>query len=101
MSTYKTVNYFTHWRFPSATERMAEVTTPSDIGKLAWQKDNNSFWVRVEGSWINLNAAASNDGYTPTKSFDGEVIPANKQRIVYGAYEVVGGLELIGDLVIL
>jgi len=98
MSPYETGHNFTHWRFPSAAERVEEVITTRGIGRIAWQMDDDSLWLMTPLGWINIASYAS---YTATKSFDGESIPLAKQHIVYGAYEIVGSLELNGDLVIL
>lgn len=99
MSIYKTANYFLHWKFPSVTERIAVVTSPSDIGKVAQQLDDNSLWLKLTSGWLLINPTTGD--YTPIQSYDGEIIPIKKQRIVYGDFEIVGNLELIGDLVIL
>ena len=102
MSIYKTANYFRHWVFPTTVERLAVVTSAGDVGKVAHQLDNDSLWMKLASGWLLINSATSNlDDYTPTKSYDGEVIPVNKQRLVYGDFEIIGNLELIGDLVIL
>lgn len=99
-SPYTTAGYFVYWVFPSATQRVALTPEVAERGKVARQEDNNTFWVWLSTGWYLLNAAAV-EAYVPTKSYDGEVIPADKQRLVYGDFEIIGSLELIGDLVIL
>ena len=102
MSIYKTANYFLHWKFPSSVERLAAVTLPHEVGKVAFEVSTGSLYMKLVNGWLLINSAASMaEAYTPVKSFDGEVIPANKQRLVSGDYEIIGNLELIGDLVIL
>jgi hypothetical protein len=34
-----------HWRPADAAERAALSVTEDDVGKEAWQQDNNTFWV--------------------------------------------------------
>lgn len=99
-SPYTTAGYFVYWKFPTAAQRTALTPEIAERGKVAYQEDNNSFWVWLVGGWYLLNAAAI-EAYIPTKSYDGEVIPLDKQRLVYGDFEIIGSLELIGDLVIL
>ena len=102
MSIYKTANYFLHWKFPTSVERLAAVILPHEVGKVALEVSSSSLYLKTTGGWLLINSAASTaEAYTPLQSFDGEVIPASKQRLVSGDYEVIGNLELIGDLVIL
>lgn len=100
MSLYKTANYFLHWKFPTSVERLAAVTLPHEIGKVAWEEATSSLYLRLVGGWMLINAGAV-DSYVPISSYDGEIIPAGKQRLVSGDYEIIGNLELLGDLVIL
>jgi hypothetical protein len=65
MSIYKTAHYFTNWRFPSSLERVAAVVPLAEIGKVAWQQDNNSFWVATAAGWALLSPG-NQDPYTPT-----------------------------------
>lgn len=99
-SPYTVAGYFIYWKFPTAALRTAYIPARLEIGKVALQEDNSSFWVWLSVGWYLLNSATA-EVYTPTKSFDGEVIPATKQRLVYGDFEIIGSLELIGDLVTL
>ena len=102
MSIYKTANYFLHWKFPSSVERLAAVILPHEVGKVALEETSSSLYLRLSGGWLLINSAAStSEAYTPVQSFDGEIIPVNKQRLVSGDYEIIGNLELIGDLVII
>ena len=102
MSIYKTANYFLHWKFPTSVERLAAIILPHEVGKVAFEVASSSLYLKLLSGWLLINSAASTaDPYTPIQSFDGEIIPVNKQRLVSGDYEVIGSLELIGDLVVL
>ena len=65
------------------------------IGAVVWSTTTTSLLRWSGTAWV------ATEQYIPTKSIDGEIIPIEKQRIVYGNYEIIGTLELIGDLVIL
>lgn len=103
MSIYTVAEYTVYWKFPTAVERAAlPNVTINEVGRIAWQQDDDSFWVllSVGGSWLQLNASAI-PGDMPIVSSSGDTILAGKQRIIYGDYEIVGSLTLEGDLVLI
>lgn len=99
-SPYTFGGYFIYWKFPTAAERVAYIPEPAERGKVALQEDSVTMWLATASGWVIINAAAI-EAYIPTQSYDGEVIPATKQRLVSGEYEIIGTLELVGDLVLI
>lgn len=65
-------------------------------GCVIWSTTTLSLLRWSGTAWVTIT-----ETYDLLQSFDGEIIPANRQQIAYGDYEIVGNLELVGELVIL
>ena len=65
------------WTVADEAERLALSVTSSDITKVAWQQDNDSFWVLKDETptWVQLNGAgggaANIDGGFPASTYGG------------------------------
>jgi hypothetical protein len=44
-SPYITARSITYWEFPSSVERLTLVPDPVEVGRIAWQKSDDSFWI--------------------------------------------------------
>lgn len=55
------IHVIQQWEVADATARLALSVAATDVGKVAWQQDDNSFWVLVDDSpmtWTSIIPAA-------------------------------------------
>lgn len=56
------IHLWHNWAVADATARAALTVAAGDVGKVAWQQDDDSFWVLKDDSpmtWVQLNGAGS------------------------------------------
>lgn len=48
--------YSIFWKFPTATERAAVIPIEAELGRVAWQADDNTFWLLIglEPTWLEI-----------------------------------------------
>jgi hypothetical protein len=57
-SPYIVGGYAVYWKFPSAVERTALSPNLNEVGRIAYQESDDSFWyLKDVGTWVSLDAA--------------------------------------------
>ena len=57
LDSYIKAKYSIYWEFPTSVERLAASTTESELGRIAWQQDNNSLWLLISETptWLSVS----------------------------------------------
>jgi hypothetical protein len=76
-SPYIVGGYAVYWKFPSAVERTALSPNLNEVGRIAYQEDNDSFWyLKDVDTWVNVGEpeSGSNAHGSYVKFADGTMI---------------------------
>jgi len=57
LSPYAVARYIVFWEFPTSIERMVADVAPSEVGRIAWQRDNDSLYLLLDTTptWLSIS----------------------------------------------